>query len=181
MLTVRKQSVYNGYMMKTKKGDYIMTTMKINLDNKTTILKRTIGSRYSGKGFIQSYTHAGTKISLVDTSKGEKWIPTSLLVEMSTIANASDGVCHETMTLKCKYTNKTALLVDLKKYDLLSTLEDGEHFIIGSNNAEFIRLTVKDGFYSYTSTDCMGQRKTVQNRTLKQMQRKKISWLVAFK
>ena len=157
-----------------------MTTIKINFDNKKTILKRTIGSRYSGKGFIQSYTHAGTKISLVDTNRGEKWIPTCILVEMSNIANTSNGVCKETMTLKPKYANKTASLVSLQKYNLLSSLEDGEHFIIGSNNAEFIRLTVEDGKFSYVSIDCLGQRKAVQNRSLKQMKRKKLSWIVAF-
>ena len=144
---------------------------------------KVISSRFSGKGFFQTYTYAGTQIIPVETQKnGVQWMPVSLFRELSTQINASGGICRETFTQKDKYSKK---IITLVKFDAsrLQDLKEGTYFMIGSKNAEFIRMTIKDGKFSYISSDTMsfeGKRKTVSNRSLKQIQKKKISWLVSF-
>ena len=55
---------------------------------------------------------------------------------------------------------------------------EGIHYGVGSHQSEIVTITVIDNRYSYSSSNEEGEKKKVLNKSLKQMKRKKMSFLI---
>ena len=132
-------------------------TKAIKID--TTYLKST-NARYDMKtnSMLKSYTRVPYRITKVNTSEGEQWIPSQLFQELSDLTKQG-----------------TATLTSFT-WDAVS--KDGEYILIGAQACEVIFMTVKDGRYSYHSRNEHKENKNVNDKSLAQMKRKKIVWIV---
>ena len=128
----------------------------------TTYLKST-NARYDMRknSMLKSYTRLPYRITKVNTSEGEQWIPSQLFQELYGLTRGGTAT--------------------LTPFTWEAVAQDGEYILIGAQACELIFMTVEGGRYSYHSRNEHKENKRVNNKSLAQMKRKGIVWIVTVK
>ena len=135
-------------------------TKAITID--TTYLKST-NARYDMRkdSMLKSYTRLPYRITKVNTSEGEQWIPSQLFQELFGLTRGG--------------------VATLTPFTWEAVAQDGKYILIGAQACELIFMTVEGGRYSYHSRNEHKENKNISDKSLGQMKRKGIVWIVTVK